>query len=185
MSRINISLTTKGSLQNAIKQLEEYRDSISLKTEAFIREMTRIGVNVAMMTRATKGQGDTPRGADFYVNVSPEGDVVKGTFVISSEKIVFWEFGAGIHFNGSSSPNPSKVIDFPGGTLYHAGGAELGYTIGSYGQHQGLNDYWFYYEDGDKAKSKMSHGTEAIMPMYTAELEMIDNIYRIAKETFR
>ena len=171
MKQINCSLTKKGSLQNAIKQLEAYKNDINRKTERFIEELARIGINVAMMTLATKGRGDSPRDADFAVEIDNDGNAVRGVITVSSSSILFWEFGAGIKFNGTSSPNPKA--------------AEFGMGPGTYPGQTHVPDpgYWFYYdENGD---SHYSVGTEATMPMHSASMEIIDNVYKIAREIFR
>lgn len=184
MSRINISLTTKGSLQNAIKQLEQYRDKIDNKADIFIERLALLGVPVIREKFASADTDDFDFDRSHYTHIQLEsfGDHHKATLVVEGRNLFFVEFGAGIHFNGGGSPNPSVVQDVPGGTLYHAGGAELGYTIGSYGKHQGLKDFWFYYDD--QGGSQMSHGTKASMPMYSAEMEIISKIQQLAREVF-
>ena len=171
MKRINISLTKKGSIERAIKELEQYKRDLNRKTELFVEELARIGVNIAMMTLATKGSGDSPRGADFAVEINNDGEAVKGMITVSSSSILMWEFGAGIKFNGMTSPNPKAD--------------EFGMGPGTYPGQTHVPDpgYWFYYDEN--GNSHYSVGTEATMPMYSASLEMIDNIYRIAKEVFQ
>lgn len=102
------------------------------------------------------------------VSVKNDGNV---TLVIASGKdAVFMEFGAGVYFNG------------PAGSSPHPRGAELGFTIGSYGKGQGVRNVWgFKDEDG---VVHLSHGVPASMPMYRAMQSVIEDIAKIAQEVF-
>jgi len=171
MRKINCSLTKPGSLGRAIEEIKKYRNELDQKTQLFVERLANIGVNIAMMTLATKGKGDSPKGADFAIKIDKNGNVVNGLITVSSESILFWEFGAGYKFNPGGSPNPKAD--------------EFGMGPGTYPGQTHVPDpgYWFYYEEnGD---SHMSYGTQATMPMYVASMEMIDNIYKVAKEVFR
>lgn len=187
MRKINCSLTKPGSLDRAIKDLKTYKDSIRDKTDVFIERLALVGVPIIRekIAQADTYDTDLDRAHYTHINLQSFGDYHKATLTVEGRNILYFEFGAGVHYNSNpnGSPNPSIVQDVPGGTFYHAGGKELGYTIGSFGKHQGLNDYWFYYDDS--GASQMSHGTQATMPMYSAEMEMISKIISIAKEVFR
>ena len=102
------------------------------------------------------------------VTVEDNGDV---TLVIASGKdAVFMEFGAGVYYNGAVGTSP------------HPHGAELGFTIGSYGKGQGMRNVWgFRGEDG---QIHLSHGVPASMPMYRAMQGVIEDIAKIAQEVF-
>lgn len=186
MKRINCSISKKGSIQNAIKQLEEYKQSINSKADIFIERLALIGVPVIREKFAQAETDDFDFDRSHYTNIKIQsfGDYHTAILTVEGKNLLFIEFGAGIHFNGNAnnSPNPSVEWDVPYGKLVHKGGAELGYTIGSYGLHKGLKDYWFYYDD--QGGSQMSHGTRASMPMFSAEMEIISKIEQIAKEVF-
>lgn len=186
MKRINCSISKKGSIANAIKQLEEYRQSLNIKADIFIEKLALLGVPVIRekFAEAETDDFDFDRSHVTHIKIQSFGDYHNATLVVEGKNLIFIEFGAGIHYNGNpnGSPNPSIEKDVPGGKLIHKGGAELGYTIGSYGYHQGLKDFWFYYDD--MGGSQMSHGTKATMPMYSAEMEIISKIEQIAKEVF-
>lgn len=186
MKRINCSLTKKGSLQNAIKQLEEYKQSINDKADIFIERLALVGVPVIREKFAQAETDDFNFDRSHYTHIKIEsfGDHHKAILTVEGKNLLFIEFGSGIHFNGNlgGSPNPSVEWSVPGGTLEHYGGAALGYTIGSYGHGQGSKDFWFYYDD--QGGSQMSHGTRASMPMFSAEMEIISKIEQIAREVF-
>ena len=68
MKKLFISLTTKGSIEKAVKALEEYKKELTNKGELFCRKLAEIGVQAAQMTLATKGSGDSSRSASFDVS---------------------------------------------------------------------------------------------------------------------
>ena len=94
---------------------------------------------------------------------------MSSTIRLVGDDVAFVEFGAGIHFNGhpNSSPNPY--------------GVKLGYTIGSYGLGQGLNEYWFYKDGGEW---KVSEGTEATMPLFHASEAIKQEYLDVARKVF-
>ena len=181
MKRLYLSLNRANDIDRIIKELEEYSKKLNDKSEVFIRKLADIGVNAAMMTLATKGQGDAERDADFNVEFEVMGEKINGVISLSStpkttaDGRVFyphlaWEFGAGNRFNGMTSPNPNA--------------SKLGMGPGTFPNqtHVPNPGYWYYRDEhGDAVRS---YGTQATMPMYTATLEIISRIQEIAKEVF-
>lgn len=157
------------SIQNMIKQVEQYRDSIVSKNELFVRRLAEIGIPV-IDQRILAAQGDSDKSHNTYIRLNSFGSYSQAVLVAEGKDLLFIEFGAGIHYNGAAGSSP------------HPKGQEYGYTIGSYGKGKGANDFWFY--TADTGESVMSHGTEATMPVYSASVEIIQNIRRIAKEVF-
>lgn len=182
MKPIYISLTRKGDLNKAIKVLKDYKKSLMDRSEIFVRRLADLGVNVAMMTLATKGQGDASRDAQFAIDFTVEGEKIEGILSITSEPKetedgrtfyphLAWEFGAGNAFNGMTSPNPkAKDLKMGPGTFP--------------GQDHVPVPGWWYYRD-KYGEAVRSYGTQATMPMYKASIEMIESIERIAKEVFK
>jgi hypothetical protein len=89
---------------------------------------------------------------------------------VSSESILFWEFGSGIRFNSGTK---------------HPKADEFGMGPGTYPGQTHVPDpgYWYYYPKGSD-NAVRSEGTQATMPMYKASMEMISKIHQIAKEVF-
>lgn len=157
------------SIQNAIKQLEDYKKSLRNKNELFVQRLTELGIPI-IDSNIAMAQGDSDKNHNTYIKINSYGDYAQATLVCEGADLLFIEFGAGVHYNGSAGSSP------------HPKGEEFGYAIGSYGKGQGKNDSWVYM--ADSGEWVRSYGTQATMPMYKASVEIIQNIRRIAKEVF-
>lgn len=166
--KISISLSQK-SIQNAINEVRKYQRELIDKNELFVRRLAELGIPIINQNIAA-AQGDSDKNHNTYIKINSFGSYSEAKLVVEGVDLLFIEFGAGIHYNSSA------------GTSQHPKGEEFGYTIGSYGKGQGSKDFWFYYADTGEAV--MSHGTEATMPVLKADIEIIQNIRRIAKEVF-
>ena len=78
MKRYYASLSNSKSLDELIKALEEYSNNLTSKLNLFVNKLADIGVNVALMTLATSGMGDTERDADFDIQFEVMGETVQG-----------------------------------------------------------------------------------------------------------
>lgn len=166
--KISISLSEK-SIQNAIKELNQYKNDLKRKNDEFVKRLAELGIPIINQNIASAA-GDSDKSHNTYIKINSFGDYSQATLVCEGHDLLFIEFGAGVFYNGSVGSSP------------HPKGAELGYTIGSYGKGQGKNDFWFYY--ADSGESVMSHGTESTMPVYKASIDIMQNIRRIAREVF-
>lgn len=168
-------LSTK-SIEAAIKQIEDYRNSLEGKCQELIQRLAEIGVEV-IETNITSAQTDD---SSKTHKIDKDTNNTKGhaelVLKVKGEDLVFIEFGAGVHFNG------------PVGTAVSPVGEELGFTIGSYsdygpgGKSFGQFDMWYYR--GPDGEEKYTHGTEGTAPVYNASLEMRRKIIEIAEEVF-
>lgn len=169
---ISFTLDVK-SINRAIREIEAYKQEIVRKTNELRRRIAeRIaddsssGFASAIVDDLLSNSGGA-RGADVSVEVSDEGNV---TLVIANGEDAVWcEFGAGVYHNGSAGSSP------------HPKGAELGFTIGSFGKGLGSKKVWGFYEDGEL---KLTHGAPATMPMYSACQRVCEEVATIAKEVF-
>lgn len=183
MKPIYVSLTRKGDIDKAIKELKRYKQTLYSKGEIFVRRLAEIGIPV-IDSRIAKAEGDSNPNHYTHIELMSFEEYSEARLVVDGKDIAFFEFGAGVHFNGSagSSSRPSTSGSMNGADYSTTGGEELGYTIGSYGKGQGKNDSWFYKADnGDVIRS---YGTEATMPLYHATLEILNSIEQIAKEVY-
>ena len=173
---ININLFDSKSIQNAIKQLEQYRDDLPRKAQQLCERLAEEGVKVA----------------DVAINSVPIGRTITLTTDINPSKMgcrailkmtgretrtedgrIFYsalgiEFSAGIRYASTASP---LAKDFGMGT-------------GTFpGQTHAENPEGWYYR-GEDGKWHHSYGIQASMPMYKAITEMQQKVDAIVKEVF-
>ena len=174
--KIKADLSVKG-IEALKRQLFQYKDNLPIKCEKLVSRLLQSGVSVSQ----TK------------INESPLGKYVTVTTNISADKmgckgvllakgavkeqegyapfsvLLAIEFGAGIHFN--PTPNPLISSEFP-------------YGVGTFpGQTHAYEDMWWYWDENTQ-EWKPTHGVKATMPMYSADMEIIQNVVKFAKEVF-
>lgn len=151
------------SIENAIKDLNNFRSSIEQKMDKLLEELANIGVKEASV-RFTTAMYDGVN--DSSVTLKP----VKNGYAIVAEghAVAFIEFGAGVYHNsGEPYPNPR-----PEGIV----------GIGEYGKGLGKRQAWGYTDDSGELV--ITHGNPAAMPMWYASEEMRSKIAKIAREVF-
>lgn len=168
--KIALSLN-ESSIQSAISDIKKYKTEFVKKVDRFVDRVAEV-----MAADMSAGFGWTwyddllnrgGRSPNVSVTQDRRGNVV---YVIAyGEDAVFVEFGAGVFHNT------------PVGSSPHPKGAELGFTIGSYGLGNGAKSVWGYYENGEMF---LTHGTAAQMPMYNALKNTVGKINQIAREVF-
>ena len=167
---IQLSLTPEG-IERAIREIGEYQNRVERKTEELRRrvaEMIRDEAQMGFLYAIANDLLNEPAeigGVD--VTTHENGDI--SVVIATGKQAVFIEFGAGVWHNGAvgNAPNPW--------------GADLGFTIGSYGPKGARNVWGFRGEDGE---IHLTHGVPASMPMYRAVRAITDNIAQIAREVF-
>lgn len=171
---IKVDIGSQGITQ-AIQELENYKKEFLSKVTLFRKRFAEELAQLAQSGFDSSGVDDSLKGgtraAEVSVSVSDNGHIA--LVIAKGEDAVFCEFGAGVYYNGGvgASPNPY--------------GAELGLTIGSYGEGHGKQSVWGYYADpGDKTTLVLTHGTQATMPMYRAVQAIVPRAVQIAKEVF-
>ena len=170
-------LSVKG-VEALKSQLLQYKDSLSIKCEKLVYRLLQSGVEVSQSK----------------ISESPLGKYVTVTTNISSDKIgckgvllakgavkeqegyapfsilLAIEFGAGTHFN--PTPNPLISSEFP-------------YGVGTYpGQVHAMEPGGWYFWSEEKQQWIHSYGVKATMPMYSADMDIIQNVVKYAKEVF-
>jgi hypothetical protein len=159
---IKMSLSVD-SIDNAIKELQAFRDSLDWKRGKLLEELANIGVREASV-RFTTAMYDGVN--DSYVTL----ETTNGGYVIKAEghAVAFIEFGAGVYHNtGDPYPNPR-----PNGIV----------GIGEYGKGHGKRQAWGFRDENDELV--ITHGNPAAMPMWYASEEMRSKIQKIAQEVF-
>jgi hypothetical protein len=151
------------SIDDAIKELKAFRDSLERKKDRLLEELAKIGVREASV-RFTTAMYDGNN--DSHVTLEPN---IKGYAIVArGHAVAFIEFGSGVYHNsGEPYPNPR-----PAGIV----------GIGEYGKGYGKRQAWGFKDDsGDLV---ITHGNPAAMPMWYASEEMRSKILKIAQEVF-
>lgn len=159
------------------KQLLQYKDSLPIKCEKLVSRLLQSGAEVSQSKIS-----ESPLGKYVTVttNISADKMGYKGILLAKGAVkeqegyapfsiLLAIEFGAGVHFN--PTPNPLISSEFP-------------YGVGTFpGQTHAYQDMWFYWDENTQ-EWKPTHGVKATMPMYNADMEIIQNVVKFAKEVF-
>ena len=170
-------LSVKG-IEALKSQLLQYKDNLSIKCEKLVSRLLQSGLEVSQSKIS-----ESPLGKYVTVttNISADKMGCKGILLAKGTVkeqdgyepfsiLLAIEFGAGIHFN--PEPNPLISSEFP-------------YGVGTFpGQTHAYQDMWFYWDENTQ-EWKPTHGVKATMPMYSADMEIIQNIVEYAKEVFK
>ena len=157
---------SRESINDAIEELEKYREDFIKKLDLFTRTLITDGVAIAR-TYIQTGAG-TSRQASVSWQVNQQGEICRAQISMIGHDCAFIEFGAGIYYNASDTP--------------HA--AEHGMGIGTFPDqiHAFDNGWWYYDSSGN---SVYTHGTEATMPIYHAKESITNNAILRALQIFR
>lgn len=164
MPKRTIKMTlSAASIDNAIREIEEYKYWVRQKCEQLSERLAEIGAKEAKVRF-----GGAYYDSNNDVNVTTEPTENGWRIVAQGKAVFFIEFGAGVHFNGAESYPGQRPPGIVG--------------IGEYGKGHGKRDTWvFIDENGNKV---FTHGNPAAMPMYSARKAMEQEVLRIAKEVF-
>ena len=169
-------LSVKG-IEALKRQLLQYKDSLPIKCEKLVSRLLQSGVEVSQSKIS-----ESPLGKYVTVttNISADKMGCKGILLAKGAVkeqegyapfsiLLAIEFGAGVHFN----PTPNPLI-----------GSEFPYGVGTFpGQTHAYQDMWFYWDENTQ-EWKPTHGVKATMPMYSADMEIRQNVVKYAKEVF-
>ena len=169
-------LSVKG-IEALKSQLLQYKDSLSVKCENLVSRLLQSGVSVS---QARISESPLGKYVTVTTNISADKMGCKGILLAKGAVkeqegyapfsiLLAIEFGAGIHYN--PTPNPLISSEFP-------------YGVGTFpGQTHAYQDMWFYWDENTQ-EWKPTHGVKATMPMYNADMEIIQNVVKYAKEVF-
>lgn len=176
--KIKEDLSVKG-IESVKKKLIQYRDvELPRKCKEFVTRLLQSGVAVS---KAKIDESPLGKYVTVATDISADKMGCKGILLAKGEVkeqegyapfsiLLAIEFGSGIHYN--PKPNPLS--------------AEMGYGVGTFpGQlHAFQSEGWMYWDE--KAQEwRHTYGVKATMPMYSADMEMIQKVEKIAKEVFK
>ena len=174
--KISVDLSIKG-LNDLKRQLLQYKDELPTKCEKLVSRLLQSGVAVS---QARISESPLGKYVTVTTNISADKMGCKGILLAKGAVkeqdgyapfsiLLAIEFGAGAHFN--PTPNPLISSEFP-------------YGVGTFpGQTHAYQDMWWYWDENTQ-EWKPTHGVKATMPMYSADMEIIQNVVNEAKKVF-
>ena len=159
---IKTDLSVSG-INEVIKQLRVYRNSLDAKMDKLLEELAKIGVQEASV-RFTTAMYDGVNDSSVSLETISNGYAI----VAEGHAVAFIEFGAGVYHNSGEpypDPRPEGIVG-----------------IGGYGKGHGKRQAWGF--TNDSGELVITHGNPAAMPMWYASEEMRSKILKIAKEVF-
>lgn len=159
---IKISLSSK-SVEQAIRELKAYRDSLESRKQKLLEELANIGLKEAQV-RFTNAMYDGVNDSEVTLKTIENGYQI----VAEGKAVAFIEFGTGVYYNPSEpypNPRPDGIVG-----------------IGEYGKGYGKRQAWGYKNESDELV--ITHGNPAAMPMWYASEEIRNSILKIARRVF-
>lgn len=167
MIQIDMDLSP-ASIDSAIEQLKQYKRDLEMGAEMLQRRMAAGIAREAQTTFDASVSDDLLLGPEYGgVTVKDTHSRAESIVTATGKQVAFMEFGAGVFHNGSVGSSP------------HPLGAQLGMTIGSYGDGNGKKSVWGF-RDGNN-KLVLTHGVPASMPLYNAYRANKDRLVDMAK----
>lgn len=167
---ISLTLDTK-SINQAMRELEKYKQSLLDKEKRLLEALANIGVREASI-RFTTAMYDGVNDSSVTLEQTSTGYSI----IANGEAVAFIEFGTGVYHNTSEpypNPRPEGIVG-----------------IGEYGKGRGKRRAWYYKGNagtsGEVQKNGVvkTRGNPAQMPMWCATEEMRRSILQIAREVF-
>ena len=182
---INMTLSSQ-SINDAIKQLEDYKKELQDKTELFLEKLADIGITVAKHEAAVNDDHKFYElGMVEFVKEWQDGYLhLIGRNADLSRLHTHWYDGEGNPHDETISP----ILALEWGTAGRAVPGHKG-EFAVTGNH--VNDtFWYYYtslDENGKPDKDTKHVATAVKPhemMYKATMEMMKEIKKVAKEVW-
>lgn len=179
--KFKADLSVKGITQLQKELLDYKNNTLQKNIRKYVSELINIGISVsqARVDDSPLGKYITLSAKTFVDNKGCKGFLIaKGAVKEEVDKdgnpyppfstILAVEFGAGIHFNPTPNPNADKY----------------GLGVGTFpGQLHAFQDTWFYWDEAEQLW-KPTHGVKATMPMYNAQMAIMEQMVKVAKTIF-
>lgn len=162
--KITINPFDVTSINDAIKQLEQYVSDFAVKEQEFIRRLTEIGVSVATTGFETADYDGTK---DVVVTGFQDGN--KAAVIARGKTVGFIEFGTGVKFAEYDSSTTEFVPP----------------AHGTYGKGKGANPKGWYYKPNEGAAGKHTYGNPPAEAMLTARDTIVEQVIQIAREVWK
>jgi hypothetical protein len=175
--KLKITLN-ENSIKAAIKELEKYRDGLAAKNELFVNRLLDEGISVAY-----KHVGKYTGYIEFTKQVDADNTHCIGVLTGRNTKpfISEWRYHGGIK---KVEINPIAMAEFGSGWLAYVIWNVSGVGQGTFpGQKHAFDPNGWYYVDTNGVKHH-SKGELPQYPMYNADMTMLSQIDKIAREVF-
>jgi hypothetical protein len=156
----------KESIENAEKIVRHYKKDFNKKVNEFTRRLAEIGVQLAGDIYSVSDI-DGEHEFSVYLQKTENGYSV----IAEGRTIGFLEFGTG---------PPERNQEWRGNGLDYSPPPR-----GSYGKHQGLNRWGWWFKSQEYGVAMHSYGNPASEGMLTARNQMIEQAVQIAREVFQ
>ncbi len=169
MKNVQVDLSEAG-IQKMIDELNSFEKWLNQKADEFLRYLSEYGCEVAQASLNQAIYSAEGNDISLSIEASKDGYILKA----DGTDVLFLEFGAGVHYNGSGDEEQFSTI--ASGKVYR---------IGEYGKGRGKRDAWYYYPNGDKSLGAVrTHGNPAGKPLYSARKAISRDANMIAKGVF-
>ena len=162
-------------VERAVKELKDYEGRLVTKCNVLCGKLADMGLTVA---KANISSAPLGKYVHLNVNYEPKKAGCKAILIATGDTLntpsgavntlLMIEFGAGIHYNHEANPKAS----------------EFGMGVGTYpNQTHAFQEEGWYYMD-ENGQWHHTYGVKATMPMYNADMEILTNIHKVAREVF-
>ena len=171
---ISMNCLSQSSIQNAIKQLREYRDSLTYKCQMVAQKLAEKGVEIARVQIADL---DAVFTSELLSSIHSEYEgITKGggvwAVVAGTDHALMVEFGTGIV--GKQSPYPGKLPD----------GVTWNYASGKTIRQLAYGRYVLFYPSDD-GNWYFTEGMPSRPFMYYTSLQLMKIVEKTVKEVFK
>ena len=168
-----------GEVQNAIKEVEAYKNDINRKCEELCRRLTAEGIRIAQSHIGSSGFG---KYIHLGSEITPQQAGCKTIFYMEDTAKIKseWQTQDGVR---SAEVSPSLMIEFGSGQKAENPAGIKGVGTGTFpGGKHGHEPGWYYMDL--EGNWHYSTGISPKMPMYYAGKELRERVLMIAREVF-
>lgn len=176
--RINLSLTKKGAVDRAIKELERYKEDMLKKAEMLVSRLMDVGIESGIAN-----SGEYAGMIVFRKEIIPDDTGINGVLIATDgvKLIREWKYQGGIK---QAEVSPLLMAEFGSGWLAKVLDPIEGVGQGTFPDETHAFDVngWFWETpDGERHHS---YGEAPTYPVHSALFTMMFEVERIAREVF-
>lgn len=177
--KIHVKLSDSG-IQSAIRQIEEYKQSLNAKITALVERLSDVGIQTVNAVMSSVSSQDD-RGW-YFVQFIPTGggkDTYTAIIRLEGDQVLFLEFSAGATYGTNMFFKPPNNPNYGDGM-----------GMGTYPSNIPNSTNWsnpngWYYTNKRTGQTRVhTYGVPAYAPMFNADMKMRSQIMKVAKEVF-